>query len=81
MSGWEQYAACATVGGGMWDDGSSEQAEARHICWHTCAVREACLDAALDEERGQAIELRGGIRGGLSPRERLLHEQTTGAAA
>lgn len=71
MSGWEQYAACATVGGGMWDEpGGDDALEAVRICNTACTVREACLADAMEREAGSGPEHRGGIWGGLTPKQR-----------
>lgn len=40
------------------------------MCDNICPVKDACLEAALREERGQAEAFRFGLRGGKTPRER-----------
>ncbi|WP_327223074.1 WhiB family transcriptional regulator [Streptomyces platensis] len=44
-------------------------AELKAICGQ-CAVADTCLSTALDEEQGLPAQLRCGIRGGKTPRER-----------
>lgn len=44
-------------------------AELKAICGR-CPVKQTCLTEALAEENGMSAQLRGGIRGGKTPRER-----------
>lgn len=46
---------------------STSAAPAKRVC-DACPVREACLEAAMDEEKAESY--RHGVRGGLSARER-----------
>jgi WhiB family redox-sensing transcriptional regulator len=67
---WETAAACATVGGGLWDDASGDDViEAIAIC-AGCPVRQECRDEALDREGLAPAKYRAGIWGGLGPAER-----------
>lgn len=43
--------------------------EAKRIC-ALCEVKQECLAAALDEERGLKRDYRFGVRGGMSPHAR-----------
>lgn len=45
-------------------------AKAKAIC-HSCPVRRACRDAALEEERGDSLHF--GVRGGWTPEQRARH--------
>lgn len=55
-------------------------APATGYCW-SCEVRERCLDAALVEEAGARSSLRHGMRGGMTPRERLREAVRRGLAS
>lgn len=54
--------------------------QAKAIC-DRCAVKTTCLDAALDEEGTTAANMRGSIRGGMTPTERWALGRPTKAAA
>lgn len=69
MTGWHKSAECASAPTDIWFDPGHERL-ALQICAE-CPVREACLTAALEEERGLATHSRHGIRGGLTAAERL----------
>lgn len=45
--------------------------EAQQICAY-CPVRSECLATAMDEEHGEALTARYGVRGGMTPKERYL---------
>lgn len=47
---------------------------AKELCITSCQFRKECLEAALVEELGVNRHLRCGIRGGTTPRERVLME-------
>lgn len=50
--------------------GKAQAAEAVRIC-NACPARQQCLDQAIDMEGGRTADNRFGIRGGLTPNERL----------
>lgn len=61
---WMAAAACATAEGvTFFPEQGQASGPAKAVC-ATCAVREACLDYAVTED------IRHGLWGGLSPRER-----------
>jgi hypothetical protein len=66
MNEWWKQAACSGLSD-LFLHGSS--ITARRTCM-TCSVKTECLDAALDEEQHQPIELVQYVRGGLFPSER-----------
>lgn len=79
---WEKDAACkdkplewfipdGATGRGAYDLG-------REVC-RVCPVREACLESAMREERGQLV--RHGMRGGLNPSQRITLARTRKVAA
>lgn len=55
---------------------SHEAKFAIEVCHTGCPVRMECLDAALTEERGQSGSFRSGIRGGLTPMQRVRLDPT-----
>ena len=55
-------------------------AELKAICGR-CPVEQTCLTEALAEEQGMPAQLRGGIRGGKTPRERRAIERRRPTAA
>lgn len=77
MTRWDKSAECATVETSVFFDPGHERL-ARAIC-ADCPVREACLAAALTEERGMGLHARHGIRGGKTPAERLAGHGTAAA--
>lgn len=81
VNDWRRRAACVGADPEIF---SAEQgmaaALARDIC-ATCPVREACLDAALLEEKGYPATGRAGIRGGLDPKQRYQLTKKARAAA
>lgn len=77
---WRDAAFCATPREGAdWttDYTTPERTQARLICNTRCPVREECLTAALEEERGKTTLHRTGIRGGLTPAQRVRLDRTT----
>jgi WhiB family transcriptional regulator, redox-sensing transcriptional regulator len=73
---WEASAACAQIGGGMWDTADGPHVfEAIAIC-ATCPVRQQCLDDALAREGRKKARYRAGIWGGLGPAERARLART-----
>lgn len=71
---WRDRAACAGHDSRLWFaqlGGEHRYDTARSICWR-CPVREACLEAALVEEAEYVGGCRCGMRGGLTPRERMV---------
>ncbi|MFJ9029769.1 WhiB family transcriptional regulator [Streptomyces sp. NPDC102274] len=50
-------------------DNEADTTAAKKICG-ICPVRQACLEAAMTEERAGEHIIRAGIRGGLTPRQR-----------
>lgn len=64
-------AACAEIGPALFlTEQGDRSVQARRICKNTCPVRQACLDAAMEEEAGKSLGRRTGIRGGLGPLDR-----------
>lgn len=70
MSHWTDRALCAKLA----DFDPDDYATARPVC-AACPVRQECLDAAMEEERGLGQHHRGSIRGGLSPVERAARDK------
>lgn len=73
---WRDRAGCAAHDPRLWfaelgGSGDNRYDTARHIC-RECPVREACLEAALAEEAEYVGNFRCGMRGGLTPRERMV---------
>lgn len=69
---WAHAARCREIGVEPFfpGDGPSNNYDApRRIC-NTCPVRLLCLEAALQREGNAHKEYRGGMWGGLTPRER-----------
>lgn len=69
---WALLAACRGLDYDLFypeREDSNTYAKARRICL-TCPVRVACLEAAMDEERGQGRAYRAGMRGALGPAAR-----------
>lgn len=61
---WQQHAACRGAGPEVFHPGKGQSLDrARELC-AGCTVREPCLDYALE------ADIRHGVWGGLSPRER-----------
>jgi hypothetical protein len=78
---WEDRAACKGEDTELWySTKPADRARAKGICV-VCPVRAACLDAALDEERGQSKDYRDGIRGGMSAEERISERRRRTEAA
>jgi len=78
--GWRDQAPC--VGDYLFDAESGADAQmAARIC-HGCPVALDCLEAALSEETGDSNN-RSGIRGGLTPKQRvtIARRRRTWAAA
>lgn len=72
---WQDEALCAQVGGDMFFPEKGEPTgPAKRIC-HICEVRGECLEYALDHE------IRHGIWGGHSDRQRRALERNRSAAA
>lgn len=73
---WEEKAVCQQVGFWVFDNPADPEltAEARAICG-TCPVRRSCVESSLLEEQGQPQSYRAGIRGGLTPHERVSLER------
>ena len=72
---WHYDAACRGMDTEIFFDCATNAAniqQAKRIC-SDCPVRDACLQAALDEEAGQRSQERHGIRGGLTHLERGAH--------
>lgn len=66
---WQTSAACAAADPEAWfpdHNMTADNLRALDICRQTCPVRQECLDAAMDEERGLGRASRFGIRGGLT---------------
>jgi WhiB family redox-sensing transcriptional regulator len=74
---WRDDARCRTVGIGIFFHSATSKAatacdrEAKSVCQY-CPVRQPCLDEAMAREGSRPTEERGGIWGGLTPRERHL---------
>jgi len=67
---WQREAECRDADPAVFfppHGGKHPYRKAREICAR-CLVREACLDAAMDAERG--VAWRDGMFGGLTPDER-----------
>lgn len=69
---WQDRALCAlldpwTADRFFFPKPSTSTAPAKRVC-DACPVREACLEAAMDEEKAESY--RHGVRGGLAPRDR-----------
>lgn len=64
---WQRRAACRTEDTGTFFGRSVKRA--KELC-AVCPVRSECLDYAMDAERGDRLDLRHGVFGGLSPGER-----------
>lgn len=81
---WTEQAACIQQPlSGDWDpwfpdadQSVRSYAEARSVC-NECPVKQPCLDAAMAEERGRGRSFRDGMRGGLSPTQRVELESGT----
>jgi len=63
----------------MWFDPEEAATAMRHC--QTCPVLEECLNTALEEEAGQPVKARHGIRGGLRPSQRFKMDQAHAALA
>lgn len=73
---WEEQAACAQVDPHLWHSPRHEDRKAAvWVCQKRCAVRQECLDDALERRE------RFGIRGGLNPSQRRREEKRREAAA
>ncbi|MFB7228479.1 WhiB family transcriptional regulator [Streptomyces fimicarius] len=57
---------------------NAERTKAKTTCLR-CPIRDACLEAALIEERGLGASSRHGIRGGKSGKQRFELATRTGA--
>lgn len=67
---WRAQAACLGSEDAMFPDSQTDAiATAKAICG-PCPVKEFCLQAALDEERGASAKYRFGIRGACTPSQR-----------
>ncbi len=69
---WQEQALCNEVDPALFMPDvyiPANTAEPIGIC-NRCPVKPACLDAALDEERGLPHQMRESIRGATTPRER-----------
>lgn len=75
-AGWRERAVCRGEDPETFFD-PTRQWEARRIC-RSCPVREECLTAALEEERGLHATMRVGVRGGLTVAERVDLENPQG---
>jgi WhiB family transcriptional regulator, redox-sensing transcriptional regulator len=74
---WRDRAGCTGHDSRLWfaelgGSGDHRYETARTICRNECPVREACLRAALVEEAEYVGNSRSGMRGGLTPRERMM---------
>jgi WhiB family redox-sensing transcriptional regulator len=72
---WRELAACAVVDPEVFF--VEDAAVAISIC-SECPVRDACLRAALAEERGSSGAYRHGVRGGLSAQSRARLDDLAG---
>lgn len=70
---WSREAACVDE----WEVMDAGGAEALANC-ASCPVREACLQAAMEEEKGQGLCYRWLIRGGLTPEQRYERARDSG---
>lgn len=70
---WTTSARCREIGSELFfpEGFGPTYAEARRACG-ACPVRALCLDEAMRREGALAEEYRGGMWGGLTPREREL---------
>jgi WhiB family redox-sensing transcriptional regulator len=72
---WRETAACSGYDPEIWF--VEDDRAALSVCT-SCSVREACLTAALLEERGSSAAYRHGVRGGLSPQSRAQLDKMAG---
>lgn len=71
---WEG-AVCAQIGAVVADDmffatARDRVAQAVALCWD-CPLRAMCARAALEEEAATPLDMRFGVRGGLTPEQRV----------
>jgi WhiB family transcriptional regulator, redox-sensing transcriptional regulator len=71
---WQDDALCTEIGvEGFYPEGAGEGKalynQARRVC-AACPVSDACLDTALEHERGLDHSFRHGMWGGKTPTER-----------
>lgn len=71
MASWRDDAVCAEIDQDMFFPELGDNARIpRKVCNEMCRAREACLEAAMTEERGLSRAHRFGIRGGSGPAQR-----------
>lgn len=81
MTTWLERAACAEIGGDLFYPVAGSETHyldlprALDICRNHCPVRQECLEAAMQEERGKSWQYRHGVRGGLVREDRLALER------
>lgn len=69
--GWWDNAVCRQIGPGPWDEETAAGAgRAKRLCREVCPVRDECLEHAMEREAGRTDLYRGGIWGGLGPKQR-----------
>lgn len=80
---WQHSAPCAAPRADAdWLSGTgAKRSMAVRICRTSCTVREACLEAAMREEDGEPAARRAGVRGGLTPTERVVLQTDRAAEA
>lgn len=73
-AGWEKQAACRSLAPEFFypAKGDKEQEDRAKAVCAGCPVREACLAAALEDEKLLGPYDRDGVRGGLSGRDRYV---------
>ncbi|MEE6264954.1 WhiB family transcriptional regulator [Streptomyces diastatochromogenes] len=69
---WRTEALCAQIDPELFAPDVCNTATVREpkATCEVCPVKAICLEAALVEEQGLPPQMRGGIRGGTTPRER-----------
>ena len=62
----------------LWFDPAEAQTAIRFCA--ECPMRQLCLELALEEEAGQPVKVRHGIRGGLKPAQRFRMDKAASEA-
>jgi len=73
---WADRAACRGKPLHLWFPPSGGAMKTARIICAGCPVRQPCLTEALEQEAGEHVTMRSGMRGGLTPAERAGRDRT-----